>query len=270
MGKLIDLEDEQIVNPVDRGAGVDERIRQLQKLSEENEPKVKEFLERIDQKYGTASKTSHKEARKIAEKASRQTIRNLKPWHDVEHIRDSFRFKTVVNNIEDLPKIAQDLKETGFEVIKTDTDKVLAPGFWGWRIAAFDLKMPNGQLVEYYLPVKEMEEAKKDGNHELFEKWRNVDVEKLSIEQQRQFLEDADASNEKYDNAWSDYLSRTKQQPERVKEALEKTEAVFAKEKVPVREELPKGPESKQPQPKRLIEKLRQIKDKMKEDDLLR
>lgn len=274
MGKLIDLEDEQIVNPIDRGASVQEKVRQLQALSSVNEPKVQEFLEKIDQKYGTESKTSHKEGLKIAEKASRQTIKDLKPWHDVEHIRDSYRFKTVLNDIEDLPKIAEDLKEAGFEVIKTDTDKVLSPGFWGWRIAAFDLKMPNGQLVEYYLPVKEMEEAKKDGNHKLFEKWRNVDVEKLTPEQENQFLADADTSKEKYDKAWQDYLSRTKQKPQKVKEALDKTEKVFEKTRQKTTEPLKADDKAAgqraTPSPSRLFQKLRDLKGKSKDDDLIR
>ncbi len=167
MGKLIDQDDEDIINPIERGAKEEDKVKELRRLSLENEPTVKEFLEKLDSKYGTESKTSFKEPEKILEKASRPSIRADKPWHYVELVRDSFRFKTVLENIEQLPKIAEDLKEAGFTVIKTDTEKVLRPGFWGWRIAALDLKMPNGQLVEYYLPLKELEEAKKNGNHEL-------------------------------------------------------------------------------------------------------
>jgi len=265
LGKLIDLEDEQIVNRIDCDATTEEKIRQLQELSKENEPSVKDFLAKIDRKYGTESKVSHKEPEKIEEKANRPAIKDLKKWHDVEHIRDSFRFKTVLNDIEDLSKIAEDLKETGIEVIKTDTDKVLSPGFWGWRIAALDLKMPNGQLVEYYLPVKEIEEAKKAGNHQLFEKWRNVDIEKLTAEQENQYLNDTDESNEKYNSAWQKYLGRTKQKPERIKEVLAKTEKIFEKPKAKDIEK--SAPEKK---PSKLIEKLKQQKEKNREDDLLR
>ncbi|MBA4026675.1 MAG: hypothetical protein C0473_00385 [Cyanobacteria bacterium DS3.002] len=265
MGKLIDLEDEQIVNRIDCNATTDEKIRQLQELSRENEPGVKKFLAKIDRKYGTESKVSHKEPEKIAEKASRPAIKDIKKWHDVEHIRDSFRFKTVLNDIEDLPRIAEDLKETGIEVIKTDTDKVLSPGFWGWRIAALDLKMPNGQLVEYYLPVKEIEEAKKAGNHQLFEKWRNVDIQKLTPEQENQYLNDTDESKETYDDAWQKYLDRTKQKPEKIREVLAKTEKVFERTKtVEIKEK------TESPKPSRLREKIREQKPKSKEDDLLR
>jgi hypothetical protein len=265
LGKLIDLDDEQIVNRIDCNATTAEKIRQLQKLSRENEPVVKKFLEEIDRKYSTESKVSHKEPDKIAEKANRPAIKDLKKWHDVEHIRDSFRFKTVLNDIEDLPKIAEDLRETGIEVIKTDTDKVLSPGFWGWRIAALDLKMPNGQLVEYYLPVKEVEEAKKAGNHQLFEKWRNVDIEKLTAEQENQYLNDTDESKEKYDSAWQKYLERTKQKPDRLKEVLEKTEKVFEKPKAKNVDKLPQEKKTS-----KLIQRLKEQKTRSKEDDLTR
>ena len=231
LGKLIDLEDKSIVNPVDIQASDAEKLKQLHQLSLENEPAIKAFLEKVDTKYGTKSATSHKKPEAILEKASRKSIKDVKPWHDVEHIRDSFRFKTVLKDIEDLPKIAEDLKESGFEVIKTDTDKVLVPGPWGWRIAAFDLKMPNGQLVEYYLPVQELEQAKKNGNHKLFEKWRNADMDKLSAKEQLEYLNDLDDSNDRYEQAWSDYCNRTKQNPDRVRALLDKTEAVFEKSK---------------------------------------
>jgi hypothetical protein len=265
LGKLIDQDDEDIVNPIDRAAKEEEKVKALSRLSLENEPKVKEFLEKLDRKYGTESKMSFKAPEKILEKASRPSIRARKPWHDVEHVRDSFRFKTVLENIEQLPQIAEDLKKAGFTVIKTDTNKVLRPGFWGWRIAAFDLKMPNGQLVEYYLPLKELEEAKKNGNHELFEKWRNEDPETMSKEKQKEYLSDAYDSYDKYEGAWQKYLERTKQKPEQVKAALEAAEKVFEKDRAKQQEnKMLKKSESK------LIRKIKERKEKAKEDDLLR
>jgi hypothetical protein len=265
LGKLIDLDDEEIVNPIDPQVNTQEKIQHLAALSKDNEPKVLAFLKQIDAKYGTTSKTSHKEADKIAEKARRPAITEVKPWHDVEHIRDSFRFKTVLKDLEDLPRIAEDLKEAGFEVIKTDTDKVLRPGFWGWRIAAFDLRMPNGQLVEYYLPVQEMEAAKKNGNHELFEKWRNEDVQALTPKQEAEYLDDTDTSKEKYDTAWRQYLDRTKQKPERVKEILDSVERVFEKTKPFVTKKVSSSALRKQ-----IRGRIRDAKLKSKDDDLMR
>lgn len=38
-----------------------------------------------------------------------------------------------------------------------DVEKLLKPKLWGWRFVAFDLRFPNGQLVEYYLPPLELD-----------------------------------------------------------------------------------------------------------------
>lgn len=145
---MFQIQDEQITNSIDLEASTEEKIRQLQELSKQYQPIIASFLQEIDSKYGTESKTGMKEPEKIAQKANRPSIKEKKPWRDLEHIRDSFRFKTVLKDIDDLPRIAEAMKEKGFEVIKSDTDKVLEPGPWGWRIVAFDIKMPNGQLVE--------------------------------------------------------------------------------------------------------------------------
>lgn len=58
MGKLIDQDDEDIVNPIDRGAKEEDKVKEISRLSLENEPKVKEFLEKLDRKHGTESRTS--------------------------------------------------------------------------------------------------------------------------------------------------------------------------------------------------------------------
>ena len=133
---------------------------------------------------GPSSSDNRKDPEKIAEKARRPSILAKKPWHDVEHIRDAYRFKTILGDVRDLDKIVDRLNESGIEVVKYDVDKVLKPGEWGWRIAAFDLRMPNGQLVEWYVPVRELEAAKKHGHH-LFELWRNHDVTKLTPDEAR-------------------------------------------------------------------------------------
>lgn len=268
MSDFDDVEEKQIVNPVDLGASDEDKVRQLNALTEENKPQIEKFLTLIDARYGTKSKTSKKEDHKIIEKAHRPRIKETKDWFGVEHIRDSFRFKTVLENIEDLPKIAKDLKESGLcEVVKTDTAKVLQPDIFGWRIAVLDLKMKNGQLVEYYLPVQELEQAKSTGNHATFEKWRDVDLKTMTSSQQLEYRQDIRKSFAKYDRAFDAYLERTKQKPEQVKEVLEKTKKIFEKPKEKEKE-IEKSAQQKKPS--KLIEKLRQQKEKNREDDLMR
>jgi len=272
LGNIEGLEEQEIVNPVDPQANDDEKVRQLKRLSKENELKVKEFLDAIDTKYGTESKTSQKEDHKIIEKAHRPSIKERKAWFKVEHIRDSFRFKTVLKDIEDLPKIAQDLKNSRlFEVVKSDTRKVLEPDYWGWRIAVFDLKMPNGQLVEYYLPVKELEEAKQDGNHQTFEKWRNVDMKAMTNEQALEYSKAVRQSFFKYDKAFDSYLDRTKQSKEQVGKLLERTREILPKQLEITKEPSEHRTEpEKTRRPSKLIQKLKEVKGKTKDDDLIR
>lgn len=204
------LSEEEIVSPVDRSAAPQEKVRQLEALSRENAPQVEAFLHRLDQQIGTTSKTSFKESAKILAKASRPSILKNKPWHDVEHVRDAFRFKTVLDNIEaDLPRIAEAVREEGWEIVKVDVDKLMAPKEWGWQFVGLDLRMPNGQIVEYYMPVKEMESAKRAGNHQLFEKWRSRDTNALTPKQKIEYSEDLAKSQENYEAAMKDYAART-------------------------------------------------------------
>lgn len=196
-----------VVNPIDRTASPAEKVRQLAALTEQNKPLVQKFLRELDAALGTKSGDSVKTNEKIGLKASRPAILQKKPWHDVEHIRDSYRFKTVLESLDQLPEVARRLNELGIEIVKADVDKVLRPKEFGWRIAAFDLRMPNGQLVEYYLPVKELEAAKKGGGHKFFEEARELDISDPA--QLAKYEEIAARSRAFYDAAWEAYLART-------------------------------------------------------------
>ena len=203
--------EQNIVNPIDPALPPQEKAEQLRALGEASSPIVKDIMGTIDQRFGTKSGDNFKAIENIVSKANRPSIKAKKPWHDVEHIRDSYRFKTVLEDATTLPGIFEELNKRGIEIVKTDTDKLLNPGAWGWRIAAFDLRMPNGLLVEYYTPVKELEAAKKGGGHQLFEKWRNEDLDRLTPEQSRQMQNDILASKRLYQGAWDRYLKRSGQ-----------------------------------------------------------
>ena len=218
-------EDEsKIVNRIPLDATTDQKVEALVKLSKENQPIIDNFLNKIDKKYGTESKSSFKLPDRIKSKANRPEIKQKKSWYDVEHIRDSFRFKTVLNSLSDLPNIISDLTELGAEIVKADTEKLLRPKEWGWRIVAFDLQMPNGQLVEYYLPVKELEKAKKEKNHKLFEDWRNT-TEEERISRWKEYRDAINESKENYEDAWQSYLSRTGEDDNAVRASLMKVSA---------------------------------------------
>jgi len=135
---------EDMVNPIDRSAPPKEKVRQLEQLSKANEPLVKDFAKHIDEKFGTKSESNLKDPKDILLKSVRADIREKQPWFDVEHVRDALRFKTEVEDLRSLPAIAKKLKESNFQIIKVDVDQLLNPKGRGWRMAAFDLRAPNG------------------------------------------------------------------------------------------------------------------------------
>jgi hypothetical protein len=205
-GRPGDDPEKYIVNPIDPSLPREEKVDRLQELSRENEPIVDRLIKRIDAELGTESKFSHKEREKIIEKAQRPSILAEKPWHDVEHIRDGFRFKTVVSRFSDIQRAFEILLDEGIGVVKIDTKKMIFPKEWGWRFAGFDLRMPNGQIVEWYLPLKELE-AVKDGNHKIFEKWRNLTEEQIN-EDYDAYERDQEKSRSVYAEAFDVYLKR--------------------------------------------------------------
>lgn len=208
-------------NPIDRTAATQEKIAQLQRLSKENEPLVREFADSIDAKYGTQSKVSFKDPADIAEKASRPSIKTDRPWFDVEHVRDALRFKTVLQDLTDLPRLIEDLKKSGFEIIKCDAEKLLKPKGRGWRMAAFDLKTPNGQIIEYQILPPEMERAGAL-EHQVYKQWRKVDINKLSKEERKAIRRADTAAKDMYEKAWQDYLNRTGQTTDSIRQVLHK------------------------------------------------
>lgn len=223
------VDEKEIVNPIDRIAPAEQKVAQLMALSEQNKPLVGKFLKAIDTKFGTKSEISMKESQDILDKAKRPSIKEKKPWFDVEHVRDSLRFKTPVDDLQDLPKIIEALKDGDFEVVKLDLGKLVNPKGRGWRMAAIDLKAPNGQILEYQILPTEMNEA---GNieHQIYKQWRGKDLTKLPIDEQIQSQKIDLAANELYQNAWNRYLLRTQQTEQSISQLVTDTAKHFEEE----------------------------------------
>jgi len=193
--------------PINPNLPNDQVRAQIQRLTDQNRPLVKRLIKRIDEQFGTKSGDNVKDLSKVTQKARRPSILAAKPWHDVSHIRDSYRFKTVVDDFRNVPAIFDELLADGVGLVKIDTNKLFAPKEWGWRIIAFDLRMPNGQLVEWYLPLKELEAEKKAKGHLIFEEWRNKTQEELSA-QRDEYFASIRRSYEGYDQAFQAALDR--------------------------------------------------------------
>jgi hypothetical protein len=198
---------EEIRMPIDNTLPIDQILARVAALTEENIPLVRGLISRIDARFGTKSGDNVKDLAKVAQKANRPSILAKKPWHNVSHIRDSYRFKTVIDDIRDVPAIFDELLASGISLVKVDTGKLFSPKEWGWRIIAFDLRMPNGQLVEWYLPIRELEAQKKAEGHLLFEEWRNKTPEELNA-QHDAYMGTIRKSFKGYDDAFQASLAR--------------------------------------------------------------
>jgi len=182
-------------------------LQQLEKMTSENRPAVQSFMRNVDRNFGTKSSDNIKDPAKVIEKANRPSILEKKPWHNVSHVRDTYRFQTELEDFRDVPLMMRDLRQQGISIVKADTDKMFSPKEWGWRMIAFDLRMPNGQIVEWYTPLREMNKQKRDVGHELFENWRNKTSAELAEEQDAYYAA-IRKSKEGYDQAFDQALDR--------------------------------------------------------------
>lgn len=215
-----DLPIQDIVNPIDKNAPPLEKLNQLRKLSLENQPLVEQFKRLIDSKYGTYSYGDPKQTETILKKPERPDTKQRKPWFSIEHVRDSQRFTTIVDNLNDLPHIARDLKKSPFQIVEANLSK-LEPNGRGWRTMPFDLRAPNGQLLEYQVIPREMYEAGRE-THPIYNKWRDLPAENLSPEQKIQRRDDLIFARQVSQKAWSEYLKRTGQTEEHIQEIKRK------------------------------------------------
>lgn len=199
-----------IVNPITIAPTPDAQTAALMALGRENIPLVESILSTLQTRLGLEGKWSLKDPDRIMAKASRPSIRAEKPWHDIPHIRDGLRFKVTLDHFKKMPAVMRVLAENGVQVLKFDHAKMFKPKAWGWRFVAWDLKMPNGQLVEFYAPIPELEEAK-DAGHLIFEKWRNLplaDYADYGSPRHAEYLADIRLSYEGYAAAFRRGLER--------------------------------------------------------------
>jgi hypothetical protein len=144
--------------------------------------------------------------------------------------------KAVVYSFGDALKFVQAMDALLFKdgltqehVVKLDVDKLVSPKSFGWRFLAFDLRMPNEQIVECYIVFTGLEHAKKHApwllnparhlgkqqrcwnmsNHEIFEKWRVRDISRLTPEEEKEYKADCAESMSRYSRAWLGTLRRT-------------------------------------------------------------
>lgn len=95
------------------------------------------------------------------------------PWFNIEHIRDSLRFKARLSSLSDLPPLLTLLSLHGAHPVKLDFDKFVCAKAFGWRPITFDIRLNTGLIVEFYaVPLHLDLKPTKHPNHVLFERWR--------------------------------------------------------------------------------------------------
>lgn len=196
-----------IVNRIPVDLSPTEKAEMLGVLSVANEPIIKPLLKQMDDFLRTNSITNIKTKEKIIEKATRPEIKEEKPWFAVEHVRDSFRFCSVVERFSQIVEAIIYVTSGDFKVVKLDLVKMVNPTTWGWRVAVLDLEFANGQLVEWYLPFREMYETNETINHEIFEKWRNLTEDEI-VERIEEYNADLKQSRTNFSSAFSEALKR--------------------------------------------------------------
>ncbi len=225
-----DLKPQHITNPIDKNASPKEKISQIQRLSRENQPIIDQFKSFIDSKYDSYSYGTPKETASTLRKVGRPETRERKPWFGIEHLRDTQRFTTILDNLNDLPHITRDLKKSPFQILEANLGK-MQPNGRGWRAMPFDLRAPNGQLLEYQVIPREMYEVGKK-THPIYDKWRDLPIESLSLEQKIQRRNDLIYARDISQNAWQDYLRRTSQSEDHVKQIMKELRRELTEEKI--------------------------------------
>merc|ERR1712086_485053 len=125
----------------------------------------------VDEYGKICVKYSRKTDESILAKAERPGILEVNPRFDVEHVRDTFRFKAVVFSCRDalsfifaMDKSLDLCPDGGFSaanVAKLDIETLTKPKEWGWRYLLFDFICPNHQLMECCIVFTEMELTQK-------------------------------------------------------------------------------------------------------------
>ena len=200
------MDEKDIRNPIDFAGPADKKVRALDDLSVVNEPILKVIARAIDKNHGSKTSVNRKLSDRIKSKAQRLETLIKQPWFDIEHIRDSLRFRTGITKLEDVEKIYELLVGRGdIEFVKVDLVKMFAPKLWGWRFAAVDLAMPNKQIVEYYQSFTEMIAVNDSTGHPLYEKWRNASKEE-TMRHAVQIRKDLEKSIQAYADVWDKKL----------------------------------------------------------------
>lgn len=166
-------------------------------------PLVHGIADELRDEFGLKSEVGSKKAVTALEKCRRPETLRKYPWFNLSHIRDYLRFRTFLyraSDFEDVLGHFAGLQDDGrVSIVKIDCAKLLRPGAFGWRMIAVDLRLAaTGMLVEHYMSFRDMIEVNENWLHKVYETWRSVSTDDLTVEQLRALGRDASFSRHAY------------------------------------------------------------------------
>lgn len=192
------LDHELIVN----GKGL-ASIQYLDDLRKRSLPHVETIAEGLRLALDLTSDVNCKKADAAVAKCGRPSLLKSKPWFTLSHIRDYLRFRTYLQDTSDFRSVVQHfchLQSQGIiSIVKVDWAKLARPGPFGWRMVAIDIRIAEtGMLVEHYMTFGKMIEVNEKWLHKVYEKWRSVAPDRLSMTQLHNFNRDTEFSTHAY------------------------------------------------------------------------
>lgn len=109
---------------------------------------------------------------------------------------------SAITDVSQVAQIMSILYESNIKLVKIDVEKLLRPKKWGWRFVAFDLRMDNGQICEYYITFEKLASMMWD-THRIYERWRqSSDVDSKDKKANKLYLKDLKRSQTCYSMAF--------------------------------------------------------------------
>jgi hypothetical protein len=216
------IDDKDIFSPLPSGLSQQEKISAMLNLSVQSQLVCKPLFEQIRQECNCIIEDDLKTAESIAEKIVRPSILKSRPWFDVEHLQDAYRFMTVFASIDVLSKMADQFSKSGFELVRKNFMGLSEGNTYGWRSAALIFRVPETkQIAEYLLVPLEIETVKSEG-HALYSQLRYEDYTKLKDEHRKEYFQLKLQSRTLYNNAWNSFLHRNNIDEDALKTLLNK------------------------------------------------
>jgi hypothetical protein len=202
VSSLVTEEDERDLEDIVNGNGTP-TTQYLSELRSLSIPAVNFIAGILLESHGLRSDVSLKRAETAEEKCRRPETMRKYSWFTLAHIRDFLRFRTYLDRASDFESVLIEfasLQASGVvNIVKIDTEKLIRPGIFGWRMMATDLRiMQTGLIVEHYMTFGNMIEVNERWLHKVYETWRSKAIDQMTLREIASLQRDARFSRHSY------------------------------------------------------------------------